>query len=109
MLVTSNSPLFTTNQAQPEPKRVAPAFANSSLNASKLPNFASIAVASSPTGCPPPFGDRIVQKNVWLACPPPLLRTAVRIASGTSFKFATNSSTLLSVILHDLLKQRLSL
>ena len=25
VLVTSNSPLFTTNQAQPEPKRVAPA------------------------------------------------------------------------------------
>ena len=43
--VTSNSPLATANQAQPEPKRVVAAFANSSLKASKLPNLASIAVS----------------------------------------------------------------
>ena len=41
----SNSPLATDNQAHPDPKRVVPALANSSLNASKLPNLASIAVS----------------------------------------------------------------
>ena len=59
---TSNSPLATDNQAQPEPKRVVAALANSSLKASKLPNLASIAVANSPVGFPPPFGERICQK-----------------------------------------------
>src|SRR5699024_11190368 len=92
VLVISSSPLFTTNQAQPEPKRVAPAFWNSSLNLSKLPNLLSIASASEPVGAPPPFGQSNVQNNEWFACPPPLLRTAVRISSGTASKSEINSS-----------------
>jgi 1,4-alpha-glucan branching enzyme len=56
----------STSQAQPEPKRVAPALANSSLNLSKPPNVALIASASLPFGAPPLPGPRIVQKNEWL-------------------------------------------
>src|SRR5690606_28215437 len=93
VLVTSNSPLFTTNQAQPEPKRVVAAFANSSLNASKLPNLLLIASANSPAGAPPPFGERIVQNRLWFACPPPLFLTAVRISSGTASRLEIKSST----------------
>lgn len=54
----ANSPPSTTNHAQPEPKRPAAAFANSSLKASKLPNLASIAEANSPVGVedPPELG-----------------------------------------------------
>ena len=61
--VIFNSPLSTTNQAHPEPKRPAAAFANSSLNASKLPNFASIAEANSPVGVFEPPGVKISQNN----------------------------------------------
>ena len=60
--IISSSPLFNTSQAHPEPKRVAPAFANSSLNASKLPNLLSIASASAPDGFPPPSAERSSQK-----------------------------------------------
>ena len=93
VLVTSNSPLFTASHAQPEPNRVVAALANSSLKASKLPNLLLIASANSPDGAPPPFGERIVQNNEWLACPPPLLRTAVRADSGTASKLEITSST----------------
>ena len=55
---TSNSPLATDNQAQPEPKRVVAALANSSLKASKLPNLASIAELIHQLEFPPPFGDK---------------------------------------------------
>ena len=34
----------------------------------------------------------IFQKNEWFAWPPPLLRTAVRAASGTALKSAIKSS-----------------
>ncbi|MOA11745.1 hypothetical protein D3C78_1317010 [compost metagenome] len=65
--LTSNLPsLFTVNQAHPEPKRVAPAAANFSLNASHDPNAASIAAANSPVGWPPAFGPITAQNKEWL-------------------------------------------
>ena len=69
---------------QPEPNRVAAAAANFSLKASIEPNAASIAAASSAVGAPPlPCGPMTFQKSEWLKCPPPLLRTAALIASGS--------------------------
>ena len=73
----------TTSQAQPLPKRPTAALANSSLSLSKPPKVLLIAEASRPLGAPPLPGPRIFQKNAWLLCPPPLLRSAPRIASGT--------------------------
>ena len=40
-----------------------------------------------------PTGPIRFQKAVWLECPPPLLRTAPRISSGTSARSRTRSST----------------
>src|SRR5690606_28151968 len=73
----------TTSQAQPEPKRVAAALANSSLNLSKEPKVELIASASLPVGAPPLPAPRIFQKKEWLLWPPALLRTPPRMASGT--------------------------
>src|SRR5699024_11484103 len=57
------------------------------------PNLAFILSASSPLGSPPPLGLNVFQKKLWLACPPPLLRTAVRISAGTLSKSLIKSST----------------
>ena len=65
--VTATPSPSTINQAQPEPKRVVAAFANSSLKASKEPNLASIAAATSPTGVLEPPGAITSQNKVWLA------------------------------------------
>jgi hypothetical protein len=46
------------------------------LNSSKLPHLALIASASAPLGAPPLPGAMMVQNRLWLAWPPPLLRTA---------------------------------
>src|SRR2546423_2044689 len=72
------------SQAQPEPKRVVPAVLKSSLNLSKPPKVLLIAPERLPTGADCFWaGLRISQKREWLWWPPPLLRTAVRIFSGT--------------------------
>src|SRR5699024_1850818 len=92
VLVISSSPLLTTNQAQPEPKRPAAAASNLLWKSSKLPNVSLILSATEPFASPPPFGDKISQKKLWFKCPPPLLRTAVRISSGTASKFLISSS-----------------
>src|SRR5690606_23388955 len=42
------------------------------LKASKEPNESLIASATSPSGSPPPSGERLFQKIVWLMCPPRL-------------------------------------
>src|SRR5438477_146066 len=82
------------SQAQPEPKRPTPAAFIFSLNVAKLPNALPIAEPSSPDGSPPPPGPMMVQNMEWLRCPPPLLRTAVLIFSGTMEQLlASNSST----------------
>ena len=86
--VTASLPsLPTTSQAQPEPNRVVAALANASLNAANPPSSLVIACASAPVGSPPPPGFMICQNSEWLAWPPPLFRTAVRIASGSASRF----------------------
>ena len=45
-----------------------------------------MASARSPLGSPPPSGPMICQNMEWLTWPPPLLRTAVRMPSGTAFR-----------------------
>src|SRR5699024_6716057 len=93
VLIISISPLSSTSHAHPDPKRPVAAVVNSSLNLSKLPNLAFILSASSPLGSPLPLGLNVFQKKLWLACPPPLLRTAVRIYAGTLSKSLIKSST----------------
>src|SRR5689334_3858584 len=95
MMSSFPAPSFTS-QAQPEPKRVAPAFVNFSLNGSNPPKALLIASASLPPGWPPAFGPMMVQNIEWLMWPPPLLRTAVLMLSGTMAQLlASNSSTVL--------------
>ena len=61
--VTANVPsAFRTSQAQPEPKRVAPALAKAALKESNPPSSDFIACASAPCGFPPASDDKIVQK-----------------------------------------------
>ena len=81
----------TLSQAQPEPKRVAPAVENFDLNSSNEPKAASIACASLPDGALAPPGCITFQNNEWLKWPPPLLRTAARISSGTAAMSPINS------------------
>ena len=54
VLVTRSLPLTLASQAQPLPKRVAPALLKASLNLSKEPKAESMPLASSPLGSPPP-------------------------------------------------------
>src|ERR1700731_2202163 len=88
--------LFLMSQAQPDPNRVVAAALNFSLNVSKLPNAELMACATLPVGLPPALGAKICQNMEWLMWPPPLLRTAVRMFSGTIVQLlASNSSTVL--------------
>src|ERR1700736_6204903 len=89
-LISSLPPAWTS-QAQPEPKRVVAAAVNFSLNASKLPNVLLIAEARLPLGGPPALGPMISQNMVWLMAPPALLRTAVRMFSGTMAQWSESS------------------
>ncbi|MNP58560.1 hypothetical protein D3C76_1534850 [compost metagenome] len=57
----------TLSQAQPLPKRVSAALVKASLNASKPPSSASMALATRPCGWPPPVGDMTFQNSEWLA------------------------------------------
>ncbi len=83
----------TLSHAQPEPKRLMAALVKASLNFSKPPTSRSMALATSPTGSPPPLGDITVQNSEWLAWPPPLLRTGPCKFSGSDFRRETSSST----------------
>src|SRR5688572_7043395 len=94
-LVIDSLPPSLSSHTQPLPKRPVPAFAHSSLNLSKLPNEPLIASAILPVGAPPALGAIHSQNREWFQCPPPLLRTAVRIASGTLLMLLQSSSTLL--------------
>src|SRR5260370_36422112 len=90
-IISTPDAVFSSH-AQPEPKRATPAALNFSLNASKLPKAPVMACATLPTGGPPAFGAMIFQNMEWLMWPPPLLRTAVGVVSGTKAQlFATNS------------------
>src|SRR4051794_39158435 len=95
VLSIANLPPEDTSHAQPLPNRVVAALANCSLKLSKPPNVPLIRSAILPVGAPPPFGDIRGQNSEWLAWPPPLLRTAVRIASGSPLRSLIRSSTLL--------------
>ncbi len=46
--------------------------ANWAWNFSKEPKVSLMASASSPSGWPPPSGERLFQKTVWLVWPPRL-------------------------------------
>ena len=88
-------PPSAISHTQPLPKRPAPALPHSVLKLSKLPNAALIASAALPVGAPPALGAIHVQNMLWFQCPPPLLRTAVRMASGTLLMPRHRSSMLL--------------
>ena len=94
VLSIASLPDDDTSHAQPLPNRVVAALANCSLKLSKPPNWLAITSAILPVGAPPAFGAISVQNSEWLAWPPPLLRTAVRIASGSAFRSLIRSSTL---------------
>src|SRR5690606_41692124 len=72
----------TLSHAQPLPNRVRAALVKASRNASIPPSSASSAADRAPPGCPPPCGDITVQNRLWLAWPPPLLRTGPRTEIG---------------------------
>ena len=84
------------SHAHPLPNNApgAAAAPNCSLNPSNEPNDESMAEARTPLGLPPPCpeGPIICQNIEWLECPPPLLRTAVRMSSGTESMLAKSSS-----------------
>ena len=62
-----------------------------------------LAIAATPmqrrvwalVGALPALGAIIFQNIVWFTCPPPLLRTAVRMSSGTLPRFRSSSSALI--------------
>ena len=66
----------------------------------------SIASPSAPAGAPPAPGAIIFQNTVWLTWPPPLLRTAVRMSSGTADRFANQVLGALALQLGMLLERR---
>ncbi len=89
VLVTNSLPSEPTqSQAQPLPNRVVAALANSVLNASNEPNAPLMVVGQIADGSPPPLGFMTVQNSEWLTWPPPLLRTAIRMLSGTASRSA---------------------
>src|SRR5260370_41211957 len=85
-------PARPSNHAQPEPKRPMPAAANFSETPAKDPNVELIAAARFPLGSPPPPFFIHVQNSEWFQWPPPLLRTALRIFSGTASRPFSRSS-----------------
>src|ERR1700687_2943544 len=90
---TASLPSFTSSQDQPEPKRPIPAALIFDLKSAKVPNADLMASARSPLGSPPPPFFMIFQNIEWFQWPPPLLRTAVRIFSGTESSPASSFSS----------------
>src|SRR6266567_4259770 len=88
-------PSFSSH-THPLPKRPAPALPHSVLKLSKLVNDELMASAILPVGAPPALGAIHCQNCEWFQCPPPLLRTAVRMSSGTLLMPRHRSSTLLA-------------
>src|ERR1044072_8456469 len=95
VLTMETLPPSLSSHTQPLPKRPAPALPHSVLKLSKLENAALIASAILPLGAPPAFGAIHFQNCEWFQWPPPLLRTAVRMSSGTLLMPRHSSSTLL--------------
>ena len=95
VLITSSLPPLSITHAQPLPKRVAPAWLTAVLNFSKSPNELLMASATAPVGAPPAPGAISVQNSEWFQWPPPLLRTAALMSSGTLAMPLIRSSRLL--------------
>src|SRR3954468_16263759 len=93
VLVMDSLPPSLTSHTHPDPNRPAAAAANCSLNFAKSPNPVLIPSASLPLGSPPDFGAISSQNIEWFQWPPPLLRTAVRTASGTELMDFIRSSS----------------
>src|SRR5690348_4152849 len=91
--MTSSLPPRRTSQAQPEPKRFKPASLNLALKSAIEPKADWMAAARGPEGSPLPPGFMMVQNMLWLECPPALLRTAVRMDSGTLEETARSRSS----------------
>ena len=95
--MTLSLPPVKTSQPQPEPNCLAVVSLKVFLKASKSPKSAVIWAAMAPVGAPPtpavPAGPMMFQNMVWLEWPPPLLRTAPRMSSGTAFRSRIRSST----------------
>src|SRR5271169_2627775 len=86
-------PSLTSSHDQPEPKRPMPAALIFDFKSAKEPNADLIAPARSPVGSPPPPFFMIFQNIEWFQWPPPLLRTAVRMLSGTESRPARSFSS----------------
>jgi hypothetical protein len=66
-LATTASPEPScTSQDQPEPNWLTPASLSLAWKSAKEPNVEAMASASAPAGSPPPLGDMLSQKSVWL-------------------------------------------
>src|ERR1035438_9731940 len=87
VVMTLSLPPTKMIHPQPEPNCLAVVSLKVFLKASKSPKSAEIWSAMAPEGAPPtpaePAGPMRFQKAVWLEWPPPLLRTAPLISSGT--------------------------
>src|SRR5439155_22155186 len=83
-----------SSHTHPLPKRPAPALPHSVLKLSKLVNDELIASPILPVGAPPALGAIHFQNCEWFQWPPPLLRTAVRMSSGTELMPRHSSSRL---------------
>jgi hypothetical protein len=94
VLLTSSLPPLLITHAQPLPKRVVPAWLTAVLNFSKSPNALLMASATAPFGAPPALGAISFQNSEWFQWPPPLLRTAALMSSGTLLMFFSRSSRL---------------
>ena len=83
VLVIASLPPSLTSHAQPEPKRPAPAAWNCSLNFVEVAERALDRVGELAGRLAAALGPISSQNIEWFQWPPPLLRTAVRTASGT--------------------------
>src|SRR4051794_41138255 len=79
-----------TSHPQPLAKWLTDSLVNAVLNASKLPNEASIALATAPVGAPPAPGARQFQKKLWFQCWAELLNTP-RLPSACAFLIVSTS------------------
>src|SRR5579863_5133813 len=96
VVMTFSLPPWLTSQPHPEPNCLAVVSLKVFLKASKSPKSLLIWSARTPEGAPPPpdLGDAMMFQNmVWLEWPPPLLRTTLRMSSGTALRSLMRSST----------------
>ena len=78
---------------QPLPNRFSPASVICRLSSSRLSKVSAIALASSPSGSPPPSGLIVSQYSEWFAWPPPLLRMACRTPASMRSRLSSTCSS----------------